>query len=119
MKILVKSDMYDICNRVKKFDVSYRVVYDTVANIYQIYSTRLNQSIELISSTPLSYVCTLPYNTLDVRTIKHLYDTRVENIEELINKIDENNRKLEYQNQLKLKSQSLNIAENRLRQLTK
>ena len=119
MKIIVKSDIYNICNRIKKFDVSYRVVYDIVADMYQIYSTRLSKSVELISGTPLSYVCTLPYDSLDVRAIQHLYNTRVENIEDIINKIDEDNKRIEYENQLRLKNQSLNIAENTLRQLTK
>ena len=38
MKILIKSDVFNICNRVKSFDSSYRVVYDLSTNKYQIYS---------------------------------------------------------------------------------
>ena len=119
MKVLVKSDVFNICGRVKKFDSSYRVVYDNVANAYQIYSTNLNGGIELIGWTPLSYVCTLPYGQLDERTINHLYCTRVENLEDIISQIDADNQKLEHDNQLKLKCQSIKLAENKLRQLTK
>lgn len=118
MKILVKNDVYNICNRIKKFDCSYKIVYNNVSNRYEIYSTKLTQAVELISGIPLSYVCTLPYNELDARVIKYLYDTSVENMESIIKKIDNDNQKLEYQNRLKLKEQSLQIAETKLRQLT-
>ena len=116
MKILVKSDVYNICNRIKKFDSSYYLVFNTVSNKYEIYSTRLTQSVELVSGRVLSYVCSLPYGELDERTIKYLYDTSIENWENIINKIDKDNKNLEYQNELKLKNESLLIAENTLRQ---
>ena len=118
MKVLVKSDVYNICNRVKKFDPSYRVVYNNVPNRYEIYSTHLQSDIELISGVPLSYVCAVPYNELDVRTINHLHNTRVENIHEIVEAIDKQNQKLEYDNLQNLKNQSLLIAEDKLRQLT-
>ena len=119
MKILIKSDVYNICNRVKDFDVSYKVVYDTKLNKYQIYSTRLTGVNEMVEGVRLDYICTLPYGELDARAIKYLYDTRVENIEELINKIDINNQRLERDSELKACQQSSIIAENTLRQLTK
>ena len=118
MKILVKSDVYNICNRVKQFDPSYRVVYNDVPNKYEIYSTRLQLDVDVISGVPLSYVCAVPYNELDERTINHLYNTRVENIHRIVEAIDEQNQKLENENLQKLKNQSLLIAEQRLRQLT-
>ena len=118
MKILVKSDVYNICNRVKKFDCSYRVVFNTVSNKYEIYSTRLTQSVEIVSGVVLSYVCTLPYSELDCRSIKYLYDTSIDNIQNLIEQIDKSNQKLERQNELKVINQSATFMENKLRQLT-
>ena len=118
MKILVKSDVYNICNRIKKFDCSYKVVFNTFNNQYEIYSTKLGQSIEVISGVVLSYVCTLPYKQLDYRTIKYLHDTSVENIQNLIDKIDKSNHQLERENQTKIINQSVEFVENRLRQLT-
>ena len=118
MKILVKSDTYNICNRVKNFDQSYRVVYNTVPNRYEIYSSHLQADVELVSGVPLSYVCSIPYNELDNRTIKHLYCTKVENIQDIVDEIDKQNKKVENEYHQKLKEQSLLIAENRLRQLT-
>ena len=119
MKILITSDIYNICNRVKHFDSSYRVVYDTSLNKYKIYSIKLSGVNEVVGGVKLSYVCTLPYNELDVRTIQYLYYTSIDNIDDIINRIDSDNKKLEHDNELKLKQQSLLKAENKLRELTK
>ena len=118
MKVLIKSDVFDICNRIRKFDASYRVVYDNGSGRYQIYSTKLQGSIELVGWTPLSYVCTLPYNQLDVRAVKYLYDTSIENIDNILNLIDENNKKTEDDTNFKIKHQAIEMAENKLRQLS-
>jgi len=119
MKVLIKNDVFDICSRIKKFDSSYRVVYDTKLNKYQIYSTILNGEIELIGCTQLTYICSLPYHQLDKRSIDYLYNTTINNIDDFIKQLDSDNKKLEHQEELKLKEESLLIAENKLRQLTK
>lgn len=118
MKILVKSDTYNMCNRIKKFDSSYRLVFDTVANVYEIYSTKLHLDVELIGGVPLSYVLRIPYQQLDERIIKYLYDTSTDNIEGIIQNIEFNNQQIEHESDEKLKYESLMLAENRLRQLT-
>lgn len=118
MKILVKSDVYNICNRIKKFDSSYRIVFNTMSNNYEVYSTNLTSSVELVGGVVLSYVCVLPYKQLDERVIKYLYDTSVNNFEKILADIDKQNEQLEYSNELKLKHNTLNIMENKLRQLT-
>lgn len=118
MKILVKSDTYNICNRIKKFDNTYRLVFDSVSKMYEIYSTKLRLDVELIGGTPLSYVLRIPYQELDERVIKYLYDTSVDNIENIIRDIESNNQQIEHESEAKLKYESLTLAENRLRQLT-
>ena len=118
MKVLIKSDLFDINNRIKKFDASYRVVYDNSLGCYQIYSTNLYGHIELVGWTPLSYVCTLPYRELDVRAIQYLYDTSVEKIEDILSMIDQNNKNVEENSNAEIKNQSLTLAENKLRQLS-
>ena len=118
MKILVKSDVYNICNRIKNFDKSYCIVYDTSNCKYEVYSTDVRQEVEIVSGIPLSYVCLVPYNQLDERVINYLYETCIENIEDIITQIDKHNQSLEADNNKKLKEQSLLIAENKLRQLT-
>lgn len=119
MKTLVKSDTYNICKRIKNFDASYCLVWDNVLNMFQVYSTRLAGAVQYIQGKALSYVCGLPYNQLDVRAIKYLYSTTIENIDSIINQIDNQNKQLEQINNTKLTNQSLSIAENKLRQLTK
>lgn len=118
MKILVKSDTYNMCNRIKKFDGSYRLVFDTVSNMYEIYSIKLHSEVELISGVPLSYILKIPYQQLDERIIKYLYDTSTCNIERVIEDIENTNQKIERESYAKLKQESLTLAENRLRQLT-
>lgn len=118
MKILVKSDIYNICNRIKKFDSTYRLVFDTISKVYEIYSTKLHLGIELIGGVPLSYVLKIPYQQLDARTIKYLYDTSMDNIESIIDDIENSNQKIERENEQRLKYESIMLAENRLRQLT-
>ena len=118
MKILVKTDVFDICKRIKNFDPTYYIVYDITTKKYSIYSTKLGSSIELISGRVLSYVCSLPYNELDARTLKYLHDTKVENIENIISNIDKENKTLERVNNEKITEISIALAENKLRQLT-
>ena len=118
MKILVKSDVYNICNRIKKFDSTYYLVFNTIGNKYEVYSTRLTQAVEVIGGVVLSYVCSLPYKELDERSIKYLYSTSIENIDNLIDMIDKENQQLEHQNETKSRKESLLIMENQLRQLT-
>jgi len=118
MKILIKSDVYNICNRIKKFDSTYKVVLNTMGNKYEIYSTRLMQSVELIGGVVMSYVCSLPYSELDERSIQYLYETSVNNIENIMDLIDKQNAKLERDNERKFKQDSLLYMEKELRKLT-
>lgn len=118
MKVLVKSDVYNICNRIKKFDNSYHLVFDNVSNKYEVYTSKLSSSVELISGRVLSFVCTIPFNQLDTRVIQYLYETSIDNWQNFIAKLDEENKQIEKQNELKLKTQSMEICENKLRQLT-
>ena len=119
MKVLINNDVFEISNRVKKFDSSYRVVYDNEKDKYQIYSTVLNGAIEIIGGIQLTYVCTLPYRELDKRSIDYLYATSINNIDDFIKQLDIDNKNLEHREQLKLKEEALVVAENKLRQLTK
>ena len=73
-------------------------------------------SFELIGGLKLSYVCTLPYDQLDARSIKYLYETSVENLEDIIRSIDCANKKIEVDNEVKLKANAYLVAENKLGQ---
>jgi hypothetical protein len=119
MKIEIKNDVFNICKRIRRFDKNYKIIYDSNLKKYQIYSTSALPAKQLVGETLLSYICTLPYEELDVRTIKYLNDTRSENIYDMLKRIDENNEQIEKANQNKILEQSSLFAESRLRQLTK
>lgn len=118
MKILVKSDVYNICNRIKKFDQTYCLVFDTDCKRYQIYSSCCGETVELIGGIALSYVCGLPYSELDERVVSYLYYTCIENIDSIISQIDTQNKNLEHKNEQELLNQSIDAFENKMRQLT-
>lgn len=119
MKYLITSDTYNINSRIKCIDKHYYIVYDMPANKYMVYCDDQGIMGENIGGKKLYYVMTIPYNELDFRTIEYLYSTRVDNLKNIIDKIDKDNQELEYNNCLKIKSQALEVAQNKLRQLTK
>lgn len=119
MKKLIKRDVYNICNRIKQVDKSYMLAYDFKTNKYNVYSKNIISNFEIIDNVKLSYVCVLPYNCLDERSILHLYSIKSQNIEALIKQIDNHNEMMEKENRMKLKTNSIEVAENTLRRLTK
>ena len=119
MKMLINKDVYNISSRIQKYDASYRVVYDTDIGKYQVYSTDINNSFEVISSIKLSYVLTLPYSQLDVRAIQYLYYTEGKNIQQIINEIDANNKAIENEQNTQSINNALQLAESQLRKLTR
>ena len=119
MKILINSDIYNVCKRIKIFDKKYFLVYDSEVNKYQIYSSENFGNVININGQTFSYVCTLPFDEIDARAINYLHHTSSENIENLIDEIEKQNNQLEYENNVKITNQSLSIAEQTLRQLTK
>lgn len=83
MKIKIESDVYNISKRVKSIDKDYYVVYNTSTGKFEIHNS--NQ----LGST---YCLTLPFNKLDERTLNHINQTKSENIEEILCKIENENR---------------------------
>ena len=74
-----------IINQVKNIprDIDYFIVYNASKDNYEIH----NQS--QIGST---YCVTIPYNTLDERTINFVYKTQSKNIEEILYPIEKENK---------------------------
>lgn len=119
MKILIKSDVYNISKRIKYFDKNYRIFYDADIGKYQIYSSECNNGFQLINKQKFCYICTLPNNELDARALDYLFATRVENMQEIIDNIEKTNIALEKENNTKIKNQALSVAEQKMRQLAK
>lgn len=86
MKIKLTSDVYNISNRIKEIDKGYYVVYDTSKRKFEIHN-----SCQIGSS----YCLTIPFDSLDWRSLDYVNQTRSENIEKILNRIDNENKLIE------------------------
>lgn len=85
MKIIVKSDVFDLSSRVKDIDSNYTIFFDTKSNNFVLYYG--NQ-----------YALNLG-KILDARVINKIYYTRVENSIDIFNEIEKNNLKIQKENE--------------------
>jgi len=86
MLIEIKNDVYNISKRIKKIDKDYIVFYNTSKNKFEIHN---------LGQIGGSYCLTLPFDSLDERTIKHVRKTSSANIDEILEKIENENKVLE------------------------
>lgn len=93
MKILVESDVFDIAKRIKEIDDGYFILFDISNNRFELHNKKQSKT----------YCFLYPYCNLDNRLIKLIYDTNVENIDNIVYCIDKNNAKIEHDNLIKSK----------------
>ena len=91
MKIQINFDVYNISKRIKDIDRDYYVVYDTSKQKFEVHNSKQ------IGST---YCLTLPYCELDERSLSYVLKTQSSNIEEILEKIENDNKILESTNKL-------------------
>ena len=101
MKIF--SDVYNISNRIKDIDKSYYIVYDASKGKFEIHSSQ---------QIGTSYCLTLPYEKLDERALKYVRQTMSANIDELLEKIENDNKILESANKTSAFSSIVDTLEN-------
>lgn len=89
MKIQITSDVLNISNRIKEIDENYYVLYDTIKGDFEIHNS---------SQIGSSYCLTIPYNELDERTLNYVRQTQSVNIDEILEKIEQDNNILESAN---------------------
>lgn len=65
--IPIETDLFDIADRLKAIDPSYRLYYNTRLSKYQLY--RVEKGKE-------EYQLTFPFDTLDCRCVTHCLKTR-------------------------------------------
>ncbi len=82
MLIKIENDVLDIVARLREIKSSYGVVFNTDTQLYEV--TDGGES-----------VLHLPFDALDERTIKRVWYTRFENIENVIADIDKGNEELD------------------------
>ena len=83
MKEKVCFDVYNIAKRIKYIADGYYLMFDTDKQTFEVHNS--NQ----IGS---SYCLTLPYNELDERCLRYVLKTQSNNIDEIIEKIEQENR---------------------------
>ena len=84
-KIEIENDVFNIIKRLKKIDKNYFVLYVHEKRLFEIHHKKQQNT----------YCLTLPYKTLDKRTLDYVLKSRVENIKKIIKEMEENNQKLE------------------------
>ena len=83
MKIKISNDVYNIAKRIKEIDKFYYIVFNTSNNKFEVHNSNQNGG---------SFCLTLPYTFLDERTLNLVNQTRVENIERILNEIENENK---------------------------
>lgn len=83
---VVQGDLYNISQRIKEIDSSYFLYFNYKNRKYELHSKNQVKN---------SYVLTLPFSSLDNRTITHILKTRVERKKEFLKEIEKENEKLQ------------------------
>lgn len=92
-KIRISSDVFNICNRIKKIDKYYFIIYNDKTGKFEIHN----------SKQPFcSYCLTVPYDSLDNRTLNLVHKTLFTKKEELFKEMEQFNDNLCMQNNKKL-----------------
>ena len=66
---IIKNDIFNIAKRLKSIDKKYFIVFNSDRNKYEVHYARAKNTYEL----------TIPYDTLDARTIDFVLKTRIQN----------------------------------------
>ncbi len=90
MKIKIKQDVYNISNRIKVIDKKYFIVFNTSTIRYEVHHS---------GQLDCSYCLTLPYSTLDARTLDFVNKTKINNLNNLILEMENSNNLLEKEEQ--------------------
>lgn len=86
----IKDDVYYICDRLKEIDDSYIVLFNLDNLRYEIHS----------KGQKSSYCFTVPFDSLDERTLSYALRTRSERRDKIIEEIEKSNEEL-YKKQIK------------------
>lgn len=79
---VIKSDVFDICKRIKELDQSYYVVYNFQSNKFEVHSD---------SQRGNSLCFVVPFDKLDARTVEYARKTSVARKDKIIEEIDREN----------------------------
>ncbi len=83
--ISIKNDVFNICERIKRINPHYFVVYNTDRHQYEVHNSKQFANTFCISCE----------NGLNYSVISKLRKTKIENIDKIVKEIDEINEKIE------------------------
>ena len=86
MLIEIENDVYFIVDRLREIDEDYQIFFNTKRKVFEVHHK---------GQIGDSYCLTVPYKTLDKRTLDLVNKTKRENCEKLLLEMERENRKLE------------------------
>ena len=86
---LVTNDVFFVADRIKDIDKNYFIVFNAIKQKFEVHN---------LMQLGGSYCFTIPYDSLDERTIEYTLKTRRENIDKIIQELDLENEKLQKNN---------------------
>lgn len=99
--IEIKNDLFDVSERLKSVDETYRLFFNVDTQRYEVYENNHGFTRAFV----------VPYDELDARTISYARFTRVENSKALFEEIEKNNAALDRQLAEQCVDQIANLVE--------
>ena len=85
MYIKIENDLYSISQRLKEIDKDYFILLNTKKNSFEVHNSKQKDN---------TYCLTVPYSELDSRTVSLVKSTKKEYMDNILNEIERNNKKL-------------------------
>ncbi|MDD2445770.1 MAG: hypothetical protein PHX09_03050 [Clostridia bacterium] len=106
MLIKVETDVFFISERLREIDKDYFIIFNSKTQGFEIHHKGQIMN---------TFCLNVPYRTLDARTLELVQKTRIENIKNITDNLDNENIKTEEL----LNNQTLNVARDMLKQIAK
>lgn len=100
---MLTHDLFKICERIKKIHPSYFIVFNSFKKEYEVHSSCQKPTL-----------CFKFRGCLDYRALERTMKTRVENINNLLDEIEENNLRVENENNNRTKTQAMSELKNKM-----
>ena len=81
----IKNDVFDVASRLREIDGDYYPVYNLTKKRFEIHHRGRAKSLQLV----------LPYDTLDIRAVNRVKETRREWVENMLRDMERQNQKAE------------------------
>ena len=86
--IPIKTDLFDIARRLHEIDANYLLFFNKRSSRYEVHNSKQQGN---------TLAVTVPYETLDARTLTLVRQTRAENAQRLFDEIEKHNQQVEKQ----------------------